>query len=216
MENVRVLNHQSSYLNKVLEEIRDHTIQKDRLRFRNNLEKAGEILAYEISKEFDYKARTIETPLGDTTVYIPNEDIVICSILRAAVPLHNGFLNMFDHADNGFISAYRHHTDEKKFEIRLEYVAAPELEGRTLILVDPMLATGRSMAISYQALMEESGKPDKVFIAGLIGSEEGVDYVKSSIPEAYLYLGAVDRELTAKSYIVPGLGDAGDLAFGEK
>lgn len=216
MENVRVLNQENSYLNKVLEEIRDHEIQKDRLRFRQNLEKAGEILAYEMSKAFDYRSRTIYTPLGETSVFVPDEDLVICSILRAAVPMHNGFLRMFDHADNGFISAYRHHTDEKKFEIKLEYVAAPELEGRTLILVDPMLATGRSMVISYQSLLEESGKPEKVFIGSLIGSEEGVEHVQASIPEAHMYVAAVDRELTAKSYIVPGLGDAGDLAFGEK
>ncbi len=216
MGTVRVLNQEATYLNKVLEEIRDHHIQQDRLRFRTNLEKAGEIMGYEISRDFHYESKNIQTPLGDTNVQVPDEDLVLCSILRAAIPMHNGFLRLFDQADNGFISAYRHHTDEKKFEIRLEYLAAPELQGRTLILLDPMLATGRSMVISYQSLIEENGKPDKVILASLIGSEEGLDHVKSEIPKADIYLAALDNELTAKSFIVPGLGDAGDLAFGQK
>ncbi len=216
MGNVRVLNETPSYLNKILEEIRDQNIQQDRLRFRTNLEKAGEIMAYEISRDFEYKPRQIQTPLGDTELQVPNDDLVICSILRAAIPMHNGVLRILDQADNGFISAYRHHTDEKKFEIRLEYLAAPEMEGKTLLLIDPMLATGRSMTISYQSLVEQKGTPDKVILAGLIGSEEGLDYVQSKIPKAQVYLAALDGELTAKSFIVPGLGDAGDLAFGEK
>lgn len=216
MGNVRILNENNSYLNKVLEEIRDQSIQHDRLRFRHNLERAGEIMAYEISRSFDFKFKNIKTPLGDTDVAVPNEHLVICSILRAAIPMHNGFLRIFDHADNGFISAYRKHTDENEFEIKLEYLAAPDLEGKTLILADPMIATGRSMVISYRSLVEENGAPAKTYLAGLIGSEEGLHHVKEHIPEAHVYLAALDGELTAKSYIVPGLGDAGDLAFGVK
>ena len=216
MGNTRVLDENNSYLNKLLEEIRDQDIQKDRLRFRYNLERAGEIMAYEISRSFDYQDKNIKTPLGDANIAVPDEDIVICSILRAAIPMHNGFLRIFDHADNGFISAYRKHTDENEFEIRLEYLAAPELDGKTLILIDPMLATGRSMNISYQSLIEESGIPDKAYLASLIASEEGVDHVRKMVPDANIYLASMDGELTAKSFIVPGLGDAGDLAFGEK
>jgi len=216
MDNVNVLTHNSTYLNQIIAELRDEEIQKDRLRFRTNLEKAGEILAYEISKDFNYLNQTVYTPLGTDKMALPQDKPILCSILRAAIPFHNGFLRMLDQADNGFISAYRHHTAENEFEIKLEYLAAPDLEGKPLILVDPMIATGRSIVISHEALVKECGTPSQTFIAGVIASEEGIEHVKRNIRNCNIYLGAMDGELTAKSYIVPGLGDAGDLAFGNK
>ena len=156
------------------------------------------------------------TPLGSIDMDLHDDTPVIISILRAGVPMHNGFLEVFDRADNGFISAYRHHTKGNDFIVKVEYAALPPVEGRTVMLVDPMIATGKSIVLSYEAIVGEFGKPGKIFIAGIIASEEGVDHVMRKIPDAKIFVGAVDKELTAKAYIVPGLGDAGDLTFGAK
>lgn len=212
---IQVLNKQNSYLSQVMHEIRDRDLQIDRRRFRQNLGKIGSILAYEISKELAYVSKEIPTQLGLAEVNVLKEEPVLISILRAGIPLHNGFLDMFDKADNGFISAYRHHTQGNEFIIKMDYMAVPVLEGRDVILIDPMIATGRSIVLCYKAL-RELGEPQNLFIAGVIASEEGLNYVLSNIPQAKIYIADVDFELTARSYIVPGLGDAGDLAFGEK
>ncbi len=211
-----VVGHRNSYLNNILRELRDEQIQQDRLRFRFNLERTGMILAYEISKKLTYEPRTITTALGELEMNIIEDQPVLISILRAGVPLHDGFLQVFDHANNGFVGAYRHTTKGNEFIIKMEYIAAPVLTEKTLILLDPMIATGKSITLTYRSIVEEYGQPDQVFIAGVIGSEEGVEYVLRNISKAQIYLAGLDHELTAKSYIVPGLGDAGDLAFGPK
>ncbi|MEL6252419.1 MAG: uracil phosphoribosyltransferase [Bacteroidota bacterium] len=212
---VNILNTANSVLNQILYEMRDHEIQLDRMRFRKNLERTGNILAYEISKELSYESHEVKTPLGQLDMNLPSQQPVLVSILRAGMPLHNGFLQFFDRADNGFISAFRKHTAGNDFIIKVEYMAVPPLEGRDLILIDPMIATGQSIVLSYKSLIE-AGTPAQVIIAGVVGSDEGIAYVQRHIPKARIYIAAVDKELTAKSYIVPGLGDAGDLAFGEK
>lgn len=210
-----LLSQQASYLNHILQELRDVEVQGDRMRFRTNLEKAGEIMTYEISKTLEYEDRSITTPLGEHTTPLLKEQPVVVSILRAGLPLHQGALRMLDHADNGFISAYRHHTKGNKFIVKVEYLACPSIEGRDVILLDPMIATGQSLVLAYEALLQK-GKPKRIIVGGVIASEEGVAYVLKHIPQATVYACAIDGELTAKSYIVPGLGDAGDLAFGEK
>ncbi|MEM8901270.1 MAG: uracil phosphoribosyltransferase [Bacteroidota bacterium] len=215
-ENVNILGDHDSYLNQLLYELREEGIQKDRMRFRTNLESIGFLLGYEISKELGYATSKVTTPLGTLDMRLLSQQPVVLSILRAGLPMHNGFLQLFDQADNGFISAYRHHTSGNEFIVKIEYLAAPELEGRALILLDPMIATGKSMVLSYRAVIDQLGKPDHVFVAGVVASEEGLNYVKRNMPKAHIYVGAVDKELTAKAYIVPGLGDAGDLAFGPK
>jgi uracil phosphoribosyltransferase len=216
MGHVRILNEAVSYLNQILREIRDKQVQQDQLRFRQNLEKAGTLLAYEISREFHYQASTVETPMGPSEIALPQDELVIGAILRAALPMHHGFQQLFDQADNAFISAYRDYKNETEFDIHVEYLAAPRLEGKTLILVDPMVATGQSMVISYQALVRHNGQPARTFIASLLGAKPGLHYVQEQIPEAQIYLAGLDSELTAQSFIYPGLGDAGDLAFGTK
>lgn len=212
---ITVVGNRNSYLNQVIFELRDATIQQDRMRFRFNLEKVGEILAYEISKQFTYESQLVTTPLGELEMNLPSGHPVLVSILRAGVPFHQGFLRMFDRSDNGFISAYRHHTNGNEFIVKIEYTAVPDVNNRDLILIDPMIATGRSIVMSCKELFE-SGKPERLFIAGVVASEEGLEYVLRNIPSAKIFVAAVDNELTAKSYIVPGLGDAGDLAFGPK
>lgn len=211
-----VLGHRHSYLNNIVAELRDQEIQQDRLRFRFNLERIGNLMAYEISKELPSQTRTVTTVLGELDMEVIDNQPVLISIMRAGVPLHNGFLQLFDRADNGFVGAYRHTTKGNEFIIKMEYLAAPDLPGKSLILLDPMIATGKSIVLTYQAIVDACGQPDQVFLAGVIGSEEGVEHVLRQIPNAKVYLAALDRELTAKSYIVPGLGDAGDLAFGPK
>ena len=196
-------------------EIRDKDLQTDRRRFRQNLERIGNLLAYEISKELGYISQEIPTQLGIAEVKVLEEQPLLVSILRAGIPLHNGFLNLFDKADNGFVSAYRHHTQGNEFTIKMDYMAVPSIEGRDVILIDPMIASGSSIVLCYKAL-RELGNPKSLYIAGVIGAEEGLNHVLSHIPQAKIYLADVDFELTARSYIVPGLGDAGDLAFGEK
>ena len=187
------------------------------MRFRRNIERIGEVLGYEMSKVLNYKSSTIETPLGSCSINLINNDIILCSILRAGVPLHNGLLNYFDTADNAFISAYRHHTqDSKSFEIIVEYLACPNLENKTLILADPMLATGQSMVSTFEAL-KPYGVPKEIHLVSVIGSQEGIDYVETHFDDkTHLWIATIDKKLNDKGYIVPGLGDAGDLAFGEK
>jgi len=213
--NTFVLNRQNSIANSFIAEIRDKSIQKDRLRFRRNMERLGELFAYEISKTLTYKECAVETPLGIANEKIHSDKIVLATILRAGLPFHQGLLNYFDHAENAFVSAYRRHHKDGTFEIELEYQSCPNLDGTTLILADPMLATGASMHVTLEAL-GQNGKPKTVHIVTAISSSTGLEYVKRLHPEAYFWIGALDEELTAKSYIVPGLGDAGDLAFGTK
>ncbi|MCB9231815.1 MAG: uracil phosphoribosyltransferase [Bacteroidia bacterium] len=211
-----VADRQNSIFNQIMSELRDEVIQQDRARFRRNIERASQILAYEMSKEFVFESREVTTPLGTLDMNLPSRPPVIISVLRAGVPMHNGLLETFDRADSGFVSAYRYHTKGNEFIVKVEYLSSPSLEGRTLILADPMVATGKSMVLSYETLVDQYGVPDQTFIAGIIGSEQGVDYVRRKVPSAHLYIGSIDKELTAKAYIVPGLGDAGDLAFGSK
>jgi uracil phosphoribosyltransferase len=213
---VRILSEQNSIINRFIAELRDVSIQNDRARFRRNLERIGEIAAYEISKTLPYHTKDFTTPLGVAPMDVPSEQPVIATILRAGLPLHQGVLNYFDHADNAFISAYRKHHKDGSFEISLEYVASPALDGRIVILTDPMLATGQSMVMTYKAMLER-GVPAHTHVVSVIASNLGVEYVKKHLSSNItLWIGAVDEELTAQSYIVPGLGDAGDLAYGEK
>ncbi|TAE47588.1 MAG: uracil phosphoribosyltransferase [Bacteroidetes bacterium] len=213
---ITVVGNRHSYLSNVLLEMRSEELQQDRMRFRLNLERTGEILAYEISKELSYVPQTVRTPLGELEMHILENQPVVVSIMRAGLPFHQGFLRIFDKADSGFISAYRHHQrGSNEFEVRIEYMATPELGGRDLILVDPMIATGKSIVLAYREMLEK-GEPERVFIAGVVGSDEGVEYIHRHIPKARFFLAGLDHELTARAYIVPGLGDAGDLAYGPK
>tara|TARA_Y100000385_G_scaffold101274_1_gene104704 strand:+ start:1390 stop:2046 length:657 start_codon:yes stop_codon:yes gene_type:complete len=207
--------HHSIY-SRFLIEIRDQIIQKDALRFRRNLERLGELSAYEISKQLNYKKTNVVTSLGTAEMKDLEDSIVLATILRAGLPLHQGLLNYFDSAENCFISAYRKHSNNKDFEVEIEYLASPILDGKTVLLCDPMLATGKSMVLAYKALLK-NGNPKKIHIVSVIGSKEGVDYVSNNFPSnTSLWIGAVDSEMNSKSYIVPGLGDAGDLSFGSK
>lgn len=198
-------------------ELRDVNVQKDPARFRMNLDRIGQIMAYEISKRLDYTDIIVDTPLGKCTCQTPADKIVLATILRAGMPFHHGFLSYFDHAENAFVSAYRRYKEKgDTFDVLVEYLASPNLEGKTLILVDPMLATGSSMELAYEALLSK-GRPAKVHVASVIASRLGVEYVKKHFPEdSVLWCGAIDEEVNSHSYIVPGLGDAGDLAYGEK
>ena len=211
------LSLQNSLLNTFISEIRDVNIQKDSMRFRRNIERIGEILGYEMSKILSYKKSTIKTPLGNCDIHLLNDDIVLCSVLRAGLPLHNGLLNYFDTAENAFISAYRHHKDNSDdFEIIVEYLACPSLENKTLILADPMLATGQSLVSTFKAL-KPFGVPKAIHLVSVIGAKEGVDYIQNYFDKkTHLWIAAMDEHLNDKGYIIPGLGDAGDLSFGEK
>jgi len=207
----------NSLLNKFVAELRDVNIQKDRLRFRRNVERIGEIMAYEISKDLHYKNEEVQTPLGTSIVSVPENSIVLATIFRAGLPFHQGFLNYFDNAENAFVSAYRKYKDEEHFDVHIEYLATPRLDGKTLIIVDPMLATGSSMELSLNALYTR-GKPKDIYVAAIIASRQAVDFATRTFPEGRttLWCAAIDPELNDHAYIVPGLGDAGDLAFGEK
>ncbi|MAE14373.1 MAG: uracil phosphoribosyltransferase [Crocinitomicaceae bacterium] len=206
----------SSLYNKFLSELRDAQIQKDSMRFRKNLERIGEISAYEISKELDHQSLTTNTPLGVSQTNVPKDNLVLATILRAGLPLHTGLLNYFDHAENCFISAYRNHSSANDFEVEIEYLASPNIQGKVVLLSDTMLASGQSMVLAYNALLKR-GTPAKVHIVSVIGSQQGIDLVSENFPEnTTLWIGGVDPKMTTQSYIVPGLGDAGDLAFGEK
>ncbi|MCF7559618.1 uracil phosphoribosyltransferase [Sabulilitoribacter multivorans] len=211
------ISKENSILNTFISEIRNKEIQKDSMRFRRNIERIGEILGYEMSKVLSYKTKDVATPLGTAQINLPINDIVLCSVLRAGVPLHNGLLNYFDTAENAFISAYRHHKHSpESFEIIVEYLACPNLENKTLILADPMLATGQSMVATFEAL-KPFGKPKEIHLISVIGAQEGIDFVNKHFDNnVHLWVATIDDTLNEKGYIVPGLGDAGDLAFGEK
>lgn len=209
------LDHYNSLALKYIRELRDAEIQKDRARFRRNLAYLGQIFAYEISKTLAYQKVEVETPLGSCEISQMSNRIVLAPILRAAMPMHSGMLDFFDDADNAFVSAYRKHHKSGKFEISLQYITCPDLTGRTLIVMDPMLATGSSFESAMVAL-SEYGEPQEIHFVAIIASTYGLDRIRRLYPHVKIWIGAEDEELTAKSYIVPGLGDAGDLAFGEK
>ena len=215
---VKILNKENTILNKFLAQMRDKSVQRDSMRFRRNMERVAEIMAYEISKKLNYKTEHVETPLGIAAVECISDKVVIATILRAGLPFHQGFLNYFDDADNGFVSAYRKSRPDGSFIVDVEYVSTSSLSGKTLILVDPMLATGTSLMLVYDALVRRAGEPEHTHFAAAFASEQGVDYVlkHTNAEKCTLWCAAVDEELTSKSYIVPGIGDAGDLAYGVK
>ena len=207
----------SSIFNQYMAEIRDVNIQQDMLRFRRNLERIGSLMAYEISKDLEYQTKEIQTPLGLASVPILRSNIVLATILRAGLPVHQGMLNIFDKAESAFISAYRKHNKDGSFKIKMEYMAKPNLKDKILILSDPMLATGASMQLTYKAIIEEV-KPKYTYLVAAIASVQGIEFMKKhfSKSDVSIWVGAIDDELTAQAYIVPGLGDAGDLAYGKK
>ena len=211
------LSRDNSVLNTFVSELRDVEIQNDPMRFRKNLIRIGEVMAYEISKKLNYAKKSIQTPLGMHDSSWIGDDLVIGTILRAGLPMHEGFLNYFDRAENAFVSAYRKYVDKKHFDIHVEYISTPSIDGKTLVLVDPMLATGSSLELAYRALLTK-GKPSNVHLVCVIASKDGVAYLREhlDLDEIHLWCADIDPELNIKSYIVPGLGDAGDLAFGEK
>lgn len=215
---VHIINGENSLCNRFLAELRHVEIHKDRMRFRRNLERVGEVMAYEISKTFSYEKVCIQTPINTADVQLPQHPVVIASVLRAGLPFHQGFLNYFDEAGNAFISARRVYDEQQGFKIRYDSVYTPSLEGKQLLLVDPMLATGSSLKIAYEELLQQGGLPVHTHIACVIASRQGLEYLQHSLPSGAVtvWIGALDEGLTEKSYIDPGLGDAGDLAFGEK
>ncbi|MFN4812091.1 MAG: uracil phosphoribosyltransferase [Bacteroidota bacterium] len=211
-----IISNNNSVFNHFLAEIRDLSVQQDSMRFRRNMERIGEVIAYELSKHLNYATSSVTTPLGEAEVGLVADQLVIGTILRAGLPLHQGVLNYFDKAQNAFVSAYRKHHKDNTFEIAVEYLSSPDLDGKVLILTDPMLATGSSMVLAFKALLKK-GAPKHVHIVSAIASREGLAYVEKNMPEnTTVWVGAVDDELTVQSYIVPGLGDAGDLAYGVK
>ena len=217
MKKIKNLGLENTIFNQYIAEIRDVKIQKDPMRFRRNLERIGEIFAYEISKTFTYHPVEVTTPLGVKTVPMMDEQPILATILRAGLPLHQGMLNIFDHADNAFISAFRKHYMDGTFDIQIDYMSAPDMDDRILVICDPMLASGQSMVCAYNEIMKQ-GHPKYIHIVSVISSTQGVEYLRSNLPDidCTIWLGAVDDELTVQSYIVPGLGDAGDLAYGCK
>ena len=208
---------QKSLVSQYLTELRDVETQKDRLRFRRNLERIGQIMAYELSRDLHYRDVEIETPLAKTLCPVIDEKLVLATIFRAGVPYHAGFLSYFDYAENAFVSAYRKYKEKENFDVCIEYLASPSIEGKTLVLCDPMLATGASMELSYRALLTK-GEPAHVHVCSVIASQQAVDYISRHFPKdkTTIWVGAIDPEINAHSYIVPGLGDACDLAYGEK
>lgn len=217
MDNIHILGSSNTLFNEFIAEIRSADVQVDSMRFRRNLERIGEIFAYEISKHLRYEEQEVVTPLGIATMQRLVSKPVLATILRAGLPLHQGLLNYFDRAENAFISAFRKYEKDGTFEIQVDYMSAPDMDGKTLILVDPMLATGKSMMLGYEELLN-NGDPEHTHIVSVIASRQGVEYLQSHVSpsKCTLWIGAVDEELTAHSYIVPGLGDAGDLAYGRK
>ncbi|MBR1464251.1 MAG: uracil phosphoribosyltransferase [Prevotella sp.] len=212
------LSDSNSIVNQYLAELRDKKYQQNRLLFRNNIKRIGEMMAFEISKTMEYRPKTVTTPLGVLDINLPKEELLVATVLRAGLPFHEGFLHVFDHADNAFVSAYRMYTNREHTEVGVhtEYMASPSAKGKTLMIVDPMLATGGSMAASIEALMK-TGKPKKVHIACVIATPEGLDVVKEALPEdAVIWCAAIDPGMNEHKYIVPGFGDAGDLCYGEK
>ncbi len=206
-----------SVISQYMMELRNVDIQHDMLRFRRNLERIGEIMAYEISKTFNYRQVEITTPLDNAICNVIADKVVLGTIFRAGVPFHLGFLNTLDQAENAFVSAYRKYKEKENFDVFIEYIASPRLDGKTLILADPMLATGASMELSYRALLTK-GEPEKIHIASVIASQVAIDYIRERFPDdkTTVWVGAIDPEINSHSYIVPGLGDAGDLAYGIK
>ncbi len=213
------LSESNSIINQYLAETRDVGYQKNRLLFRNNIQRIGELEAYEISKQLDYETKDVTTPLGISQVNVPTDKIVLATIFRAGLPFHNGFLNIFDHAGNAFVSAYREYTDEEHHNIgvHVEYLATPSIDGKTLIIADPMLATGASMELGYKAFLTK-GTPKRIHVACVIASPEGIEHIKKTFPEekTTIWCAAIDPGLNEHQYIVPGFGDAGDLCYGEK
>lgn len=214
---IHYISENNSILNHFLSQIRDVAIQKDSMRFRKNIERIGEVMAYELSKILTYKEIDVQTPLGIKKTTALEDNVVLCSILRAGLALHTGFMNFFDDAENGFVSAMRFHpNNDDYFEIKVEYQAAPSFENKNLILIDPMLATGQSLVAVFQKLMSEE-TPKEIHIAVVIATPEGIEYLENNLPDnCHLWVAALDEGLNSKNYIVPGLGDAGDLAYGSK
>ena len=206
-----------SIVNRFIAEVRDAQVQQDPMRFRRNMERIGEVMAYELSRTMEYDSEQVTTPLGEAVVDVPREQPVLATILRAGLPLHQGLLNYFDRADSAFVSAYRkHRKGDEGFDIEVEYLSSPRIDDRVLVISDPMLATGRSMVLVHKALLR-MGKPRALHVVSVIASTEGVEHVKAHLPAGTrIWVGAVDEEMTAQAYIVPGLGDAGDLAYGTK
>ena len=218
MIEIHNLEKADSVFNQYMAELRDATIQQDRMRFRRNLERIGEIMAYEISKSFEYDDEEVTTPLGVKQIRTMREQPVIATILRAGLPFHNGMLSMFDQADSAFIAAYRKYDkNEEDSEIRVEYYSSPDIENRILILCDPLLATGESIVKTLNGLMEDM-MPKEIHIAVAVASQDGLDYVERTMSRlpVTIWVGSIDEELTARAYVVPGIGDVGDLAYGEK
>jgi len=216
-KNINIIGGSNSIINEFIAELRNEEVQSDSLRFRRNLERIGEIFAYEISKTLTYETQDITTPLGIAQMPRLTDFPVLATILRAGLPLHQGLLNYFDRSDNAFISAFRKYYRDGTFEIQIDYLSSPDLKNKTLIIADPMLATGQSMMLAYNELLTK-GKPAHTHIVSVIASRQGVEYLQQHLSpsKCTLWIGAVDEELTAQSYIVPGLGDAGDLAYGKK
>lgn len=213
------LSETDSVVGQYLSEIRDTHYQQNRLLFRNNIMRIGELEAYEISKTLDYEAKDVQTPLGLASVRVPSDKIVLATIFRAGLPFHNGFLNIFDHAGNAFVSAYREYTDEEhtKVGIHVEYLATPDIDNKTIIIADPMLATGGSMELGYKAFLSK-GTPRRIHVACVIATPEGIDHIKKTLPEdkTTIWCAAIDPGMNEHKYIVPGFGDAGDLCYGGK
>jgi uracil phosphoribosyltransferase len=213
------LSKNNSIINQFLAEMRDVDYQQNRLLFRNNIMRVGEMMAYEISKTLDYVPRNVQTPLGVSTVNVPADKVILATIFRAGLPFHNGFLNVFDHAGNAFVSAYREYTDNEHTQvgIHVEYLATPSVEGKTLIIADPMLATGGSMELGYKAFLTK-GTPKRIHVACVIASPEGIEHVKNTFPDdkTTVWCAAIDPGMNEHKYIVPGFGDAGDLCYGDK
>ena len=215
---IHILGKENTILNKFIAQVRDRNIQLDSMRFRRNIERIGEIMSYEISKTLSYQSQLVETPLGEVQMEIVSDKVVVATVLRAGLPLQQGVLNYFDDAECAFVSAYRKNKKDGTFKINVEYVSCGDLEGKVLILVDPMLATGQSLRLVYDTLVAHGGEPLHTHIVSVIASEQGVEYAERHLPSksTTLWLGAVDAELTSKAYIVPGIGEAGDLCYGKK
>ena len=215
---VHILGQENTILNKFIAQVRDCKIQTDSMRFRRNIERIGEIMSYEISKQLNYQLQVVETPLGEAEMSLISDKVVVATVLRAGLPLQQGILNYFDDSESAFVSAYRKNKKDGTFKINVEYVSCGSLEGKILIIADPMLATGQSLRMTYEALVAHGGEPLYTHIVSVIASEQGVEYAQQHLPskKTTLWLGAVDAELTSKAYIVPGIGDAGDLCYGKK
>lgn len=213
---VAILNTDKSIIGQIVAELRDVKMQTDSMRFRQNIKRLGWLMAYEVSKELEYSKEAITTPLGKAQEFILTDSVVLGTVLRAGLPFHQGFLDIFDKAENAYVGASRVEIEDKLPEIMLGYSAGPKLEGKTLVMVDPMIATGQSLVEAIESLIKQNGEPKRIIVAGAIAAKSGIEYVQEKLPRARIYVAAVDAELNDKYYIVPGLGDAGDLALGPK